>query len=99
MNPPVTAQDRRWSTAGRGVIIAALIAIYGWFMREPAGSWGASLLVAAGMQLLVIALRRFVPADRLPQAMYIFEMIADGLTILLFALGVFGGIARTTAIP
>jgi hypothetical protein len=76
-----------------------LIAFYGWFMREPAGSLSAGVLGAAGVQLLVIAMRRFVPADRLPQAMYVFEMIADGVTILLFALGVFGGIARATAIP
>ena len=56
------------------------------------------LLIAAGVQIMVIALRRFVPADRLPQAMYVFEYIADGVTVLLFALGVFGGIARTAEI-
>jgi len=98
VNPRLTAQERRWSSGGRGVVIAALITLYGWFMRESAGSWGPSLLAAAGVQLLVIALRRFVPADRLPQAMYIFELLADGVTVLLFALGIFGGIANTTAL-
>ena len=98
MTPPLTAHERRFSSGGRGVVIAVMIAFYGWFMHVPAGSVSVSLLAAAGLQLLVIALRRFVPADRLPQAMYIFEMIADGVTVLLFALGVLGGIARTTAI-
>ena len=99
MTPEPSAQDRRLSSAGRGLIIAALIAMYTWFTRAPAVSPSASLLVAAGVQVVVIALRRFVPADRLPQAMHVFELIADGVTILFFALGVFGGIARTTAIP
>jgi hypothetical protein len=95
----LTEDERRFSSGGRGVFIAALIGFYGWFMHLPAGSWSVSLLAAAGVQLLVIAMRRFVPADRLPQAMYVFEMIADGVTVLLFGLSVFGGIARTTAIP
>ena len=94
MKPPVTADERRFSSGGRGVVIAVMIAFYGWFMNVPAGSASVSLLAAAGVQLLVIALRRFVPADRLPQALYIFEYVADGVTVLLFALGVFGGIAR-----
>ena len=93
------AHERRLSSSGRGVIIAALIATYSWLMRVPSGSLTVSLLFAAGVQVAVIALRRFVPTERLPQAMYIFEVLADGVTILLFALGVFGGIARTTAIP
>ena len=88
----------RWSSGGRGVLIAVLIGIYGWIVREPAGSLTVSLLIAAGVQVLVLAVRHLVPADRLPQAMSIFELIADGVTVLLFALGVFGGIARTTAI-
>jgi hypothetical protein len=88
----------RWSSGGRGVAIAVLIGLYGWFMRQPAGSFAVGLLVGAGLQILVLALRRFVPADRLPQAMYVFEFVADGVTVLMFALGVFGGIASTTAI-
>lgn len=95
----MTADERRFSWGGRGVVIAVMIAFYGWFMHVPTGSGSVSLLAAAGVQLLVIALRRFVPADRLPQALYVFEFVADGVTVLLFALGVFGGIARTTAIP
>jgi hypothetical protein len=96
---PQTADERRFSSGGRGVAIAALIAFYGWFMRAPASSSSVSLLAAAGLQVLVIALRRLVPADRLPLAMYVFEYIADGVTVLLFALGVFGGLARLNEIP
>lgn len=91
--------ELRLSSGIRGGFIAVLIGIYGWITREPAGSLVVSLLIAAGVQLAVIAIRRWVPADRRPQAMYIFEYLADGITVLLFALGVFGGIARTTAIP
>jgi len=94
-----TAREQRFSSGGRGLVIAVMIGFYGWFMREPAGSATSGFLIAAGMQFGVIALRRLVPADRLPQAMYVFEYVADGITVLLFAVAVFGGIARTTAIP
>jgi hypothetical protein len=30
-------------------------------------------------------------------ALYIFEMVADGATVFMFALGVFGGIANIAA--
>ena len=99
MTPRLTADERRFSSGARGVLIAVLIGIYAWLMREPAGSLTVGLLMGAGVQIVVLALRRFVPADRLPQAMFVFELIADGVTVLLFALGVFGGIARTMAIP
>ena len=90
---------RRFSSGGRGVAIAVFIGLYGWYMRLPEGSFAVSLLVGAGLQILVLALRRWVPADRQPEAMYVFEYIADGVSVLMFALGVFGGIARTVAIP
>jgi hypothetical protein len=98
VKPRSTEKDRRFSSGGRGVVIAALIAVYGWFMHTPTGSSSVSFLAAAGLQLLVIALRRFVPADLLPQALYVFEFIADGVTVLLFALGVFGGIAHLSEV-
>ena len=80
------------------MIIAVLIGIYGWFTRAGEGSLTVSLLVAAAVQLVLIAVRHLVPADRQPDAMSVVELIADGVTVLLFALGVFGGIARTTAV-
>jgi len=54
-------------------------------------------LVGAALQLAVILIRRFVPADMQPEAIYIYEYVADGASVLLFALGVFGGIAALTA--
>jgi hypothetical protein len=88
----------RWSSGGRGVAIAVFIGLYAWFMRQPEGSFTASLLVGAAVQILVLALRKFVPADRLPQAMYVFEYLADGVSVLMFALGVFGGIANVSSL-
>ena len=90
--------NRRISTGGRGVIIAMLIGIYGWISRDGEASPAVSLLIAAAVQIMVIAVRHLVPADRQPDAISVVELIADGITVLLFALGVFGGIARTTAI-
>lgn len=87
----------RWSAGGRGLAIAVFIGLYAWFMRQPEGSFAVSLLVGAGLQILVLALRRFVPADRLPQAMYVFEYLVDGVSVLMFALGVFGGIAKMSS--
>jgi len=45
----------------------------------------------------VIMLRRWVPPEGQPAAMYAFEMIADGITVLMFALGVFGSIHGVAA--
>jgi hypothetical protein len=80
----------RLSSRLRGVIITALIAGYGWLFNLPQASLAELLLVSAALQAVVILLRRWVPADNFPQAMFIFEMIVDGVTVLLFALGVFG---------
>ena len=66
-----------------GVVLASALVVVG---------HTATFLVAAAFQLAVIAMRRMVPADELPRALYIFEMIADGVTVLMFALGVFGAI-------
>lgn len=87
--------ELRLSSTLRGFIIAALIAGYAWFSKQPGTSLAASMLVAAGLQLAVVVIRRLVPPDRQPQAIYIFEMLADGVSVLLFALGVFGGILKT----
>ena len=34
----------------------------------------------------------------MPQAIHLFELCADGLSVLLFALGVFGGMAHVANI-
>ncbi|HET9862520.1 MAG TPA: hypothetical protein VFP37_03695 [Steroidobacteraceae bacterium] len=84
----------RLSSRVRGLIITALIAGYGWMFHQPQASSTELLLVGAALQVIVLLLRRWVPADVQPQAMYVFELVADGITVLLFALGVFGGIVR-----
>jgi len=87
-------RDLRVASWVRGIFIGVLIVLYGWFVKAPEGSLTQTFVIGAGVQLLIILVRRFVPADSAPQAQYIFEMIADAVTVLLFALGVFGGIAR-----
>ena len=96
MAEPGSPRDLRIASWIRGVVIGALIVIYGWFVKAPEGSLTQMFVIGAGVQVLIIVLRRFVPPDSAPQAQYIFEMIADGATVLTFALGVFGGLARVT---
>jgi uncharacterized membrane protein (UPF0136 family) len=88
-----TPRQMRVSTTVRGVIMGALIALYSWLMDHPAG-WAGMLLVAAAVQLVIIIARRFVPPDLMPRALFVIETIADGATVLLFALGVLGPIAQ-----
>lgn len=97
MNPDESVRDARGGAAIRGIFIAVCIAGYAWIFHQPMASWKSTFLVGAGLQLLVIVLRRVVPAENLPQAMYIFEMLVDGASVLMFALGVFGGIVRGPA--
>jgi len=84
----------RFSAEFRGLMIAAFIAAYGWFFSQPGASFAQMFLIGAATQVVVIALRKLVPPDSAPQAVYIFEMLADGMTVLMFALGVYGGIVR-----
>jgi hypothetical protein len=85
-------RDPRIASWLRGVFIAALIVAYGWLVKTPQASMTASFLVALVLQVLIVTARRFVPEDAMPQAQEIFEMVADGVSVLMFALGVFGGL-------
>jgi hypothetical protein len=85
----------RLSSPVRGFIIAAILAVYGFVVREPAASLTASLLLAVALQITIIVLRKWLPADRHPQAQQIVELVFDGATVFLFALGVYGGILQT----
>ena len=87
-------RDLRLSSTTRGLLIGGLILAFSWVSKEPLVSWKASFLVAAGLQIAVIVIRRVAPPGDLPRTIYLFEMIADGVTVLLFALGVFGSIAK-----
>jgi hypothetical protein len=84
----------RLSSTARGIIIALLIGAYSWVFRQPAASMTWTLLVGAAIQLVVILLRRFVPPDNLPLALYVTELVADAVTVFMFALGVYGGILK-----
>lgn len=86
-------KKERLSSWMRGLIIGALIVGYGWFVGHPQGSFARLLVVGAAVQLLVIVVRKLVPAEQRPQAQQVFELVADGVTVFVFALGVFGGIA------
>jgi hypothetical protein len=87
----------RGSATLRGVVIGALIAGYSWLFRQPHTSFAAGLLVGAALQLAVLMVRRWVPADEQPRLIDVCEMLADGATVLLFALGIYGGLARMPA--
>ena len=82
----------------RGIIIATLIVAYCWFIGQPQDSFAQMFVVGAAIQILVILVRKLVPAQHRAQAQYVFELVADGITVLVFALGVLGGITRAAAV-
>jgi hypothetical protein len=86
--------EPRISSTIRGVVIGVLALGFGWLTHQEGGSFAMALLIAAALQGTVLLLRKFVPPDLLPQAMYLFELLADAGTVLLFALGVFGSIRQ-----
>jgi len=88
------SRESRLSSPARGVGIGAIALVYAYVTRQPGAAFTASLLIAAGLQVVVLLLRRFVPPDQLPQAMNVFELLVDAATVFLFALGVYGGILR-----
>lgn len=94
MNPPLSPRELRLSSQVRGIIIGALALAFGFLTRQPGASLTYALLIAAGLQVLVILIRRLVPPGVQPMALYVFELLADAATVLLFALGAFGGILR-----
>ena len=91
---PHSEQQARIGSMMRGVFIAVLVALFGFFSKQPEATFTVSLLIAAGLQLAALLLRKFVPTYLMPQAIDVFELCADGLSVLLFALGVFGGMAH-----
>ncbi len=90
MSEPGSPRELRAASWLRGIFIAVLIVFYGWFVGLPDSSFTATFLVGAVLQFAIIVIRKFLPAGQLETAQYLFEMIADGVTILMFAIGVFG---------
>ncbi|MEO8063320.1 MAG: hypothetical protein ABI821_11295 [Pseudomonadota bacterium] len=88
----LTQTQMRRGTLFRGILIALCIGGYAWVFHQPGASFTQMFLVGVGLQLLALVVRRFVPPDRLPHAMYVLDLLIDGATVLAFALGVFGGI-------
>ncbi len=84
-------RELRLSSTVRGLIIGGLVGAYAFLLHRPGASFAVALLIAAGLQLAVMLLRKFVPPYLMPQALHVFEVLVDGATVLLFALGVFGG--------
>jgi len=94
MNETPEARDVRRGAAFRSFMIGTLIAAYAWFMHQPAASFRWSFLIAIALQIVLIVLKRVVPYDQLPKVLDAYETVADGVTVLMFALGVFGGIVN-----
>jgi hypothetical protein len=89
-----TPRQMRIDSRVRGVIVGGLIAGYTWLMHLPQASFTSSFIIAAALQLAIIIVGRFVPAEQAPKALYVCELLADAATVFLFALGVYGGILR-----
>jgi hypothetical protein len=90
---PTPAQMRR-SSLYRGLLISLCIGGYAWVFHQPGASFPEMFLVGVALQVLALVLRRFVPPDRLPHAMYVLDLLIDGATVFVFALGVYGGILQ-----
>ena len=90
-------RELRLGTAVRGTAIVVLLVAYGYLLKAPTVSFQASLLIAAGLQAAILGMRRWVSADQWPKTQALFELLADAITVLLFALAVFGGIVRAGA--
>ena len=87
-------REPRINSYVRGGAIGFIALVYAFVTRQPGASFTSSLLIAAGLQVAVLLLRRFVPPDQQPQMMHLVELLADAATVLLFAIGVYGGIVR-----
>ena len=90
------APDRLERLRLHGLLRSAIIGygIAAYWLLAPASHACAGyrymLLVGIGVQLLVLAARKLVSS--LPP--FIFELFADGVTVLLFALATYGSLIR-----
>jgi hypothetical protein len=87
-------RDLRISSMMRSVFFGLLTAGYAILMPYPQASFKVSFAIGAALQLAILLMRRFAPADSFPKVQYLSELLADGATVLLFAVGVLGTIAN-----
>lgn len=90
----VSPRQLRLTSKVRGILIGVMLFVYGFLVQQPGAGFIEGLLIAAALHGAVLLMRRFAPEALVPQATYVVEMIADGVTILMFAIGVFDTIAR-----
>jgi hypothetical protein len=106
----MSERSLRMSTLARGVLITYGVALFSWLFSsrfpqsESSGLFAIGL--GLGLQVLVLIARAVVKryerehgmqGELYPQAMYIVEMIADAITVALFAISTFNAIARIPA--
>lgn len=84
----------RMGLAGRGLVIGLFILTYGFLTNYPQASYTWMFLLGAALQIAIICARKFLPPDLAARHQDILEEIANGITVLSFALGVFGAIGR-----
>jgi hypothetical protein len=90
----LTPTQMRRSSMYRGILIALCIGGYAKVFHQPGASLSEMFLVGVGLQVLGLIVRRFVPPEHLPRAMYVLDLLIDGATVFAFALGVYGGILK-----
>lgn len=93
----------RMSTLVRGTLIAYGVALFSWFFssRLPQDESSGLLAIGVGLGLQAFVLIARVLAKRRAEssayAMYVIELIADAITVAIFAISTFGAIARMSA--
>ena len=80
----------RLSATVRGLLIGALFGAYYYVGFLPEGHFRASLIIAAVAQFIMLVVTRLVPAGQVHLSLYVIELLADGATVLLFALAIVG---------
>jgi hypothetical protein len=85
------AEQLRLHGAARTAIIGYGIGAYALFLPQPITK--QMLLIGIGLQLLVLIARKIAAAyERSGLALFVFELVVDAITVLLFALATFRGI-------
>jgi hypothetical protein len=110
MKAPAAADGLRTQDVVRGLVIALVSLVAGYWILVPAedaalgrfeGKRLAYIGIAVALQLAVLAgnwlVRRYERAHGMegqiaPDARHVLQLLADGVTVLLFALAVFGGV-------